>query len=316
MDKIYRLLACLLLASLCYPNSVAHAAEGPSQSNSATPLWPMKPTRLPAPRTAAKPIVLPDYRPIVRVLDTNVPLTERESQFADIQKQADAGDTTSQYFVGSLYRIGEKLPGSPVKKDLDKARLYLSNAAIHGHLYAMAKMSEISLEIGEYQSAMDWAQIYAYYIKALNNTPVNKDYIAELVTRIGKKWDKNHTQEAVDDLNSFVSAHNTDVRAGLAVNAQIRILAREPFLGVSNRFMKPVSGFADYLVSLKQDGTVESIWLLDGTPTVSLGYSLKPIIAKIKVQPSDNADTRYAWIAFKFDDVECPECYNSYKRSR
>lgn len=76
------------------------------------------------------------------LLDTETPQADREQLFVEEEKLAQSGDGEAEYVIGSLYRIGQRT--SPLPRDLDKARLYLSNAAIHGDIEAMAKWPKLN----------------------------------------------------------------------------------------------------------------------------------------------------------------------------
>nr|WP_199041472.1 hypothetical protein [Dyella sp. ASV24] len=282
----------------------------PSQVSPMTGSMPSRHRAIATPR-------ITDYAPLVRMLDSSIPLAEREALFEQMRAKADAGDTASQYLVGSLYREGDRVADSPVPVDLNKAQLYLSNAATHGHLYAMAKMSELSLQTDHLQSAMDWAQIFAYYVQRGGaQSEAFTSYTRELLGRISAKHDyQKQNQLTLSDLNAFIGEHSADIRAGLAVNRQIAVLPHNPFLEVNHHYAKPVSGFADFIIAFKSDGTVESVWLLDGTPTLSLANTLKASVEKLAVAPDPDRPRRYAWLAYSYDDVECPQCVLEYKRT-
>jgi TPR repeat protein len=100
--------------------------------------------------------------PMVKLLDAEVPAAERQQTFDYFDKQALAGNSFAQYLIGSLYRIGDRLPGNVVPRDLEAANKYLSTAAAHGHLRAMAKMAELELSRKHYLEAMIWAQLFGY----------------------------------------------------------------------------------------------------------------------------------------------------------
>ena len=161
----------------------------------------------------ASPTVLPDP---TRLLDASVPLGERQKIFNVFEKLADNGNTYSQYVVGSLYRIGRQLPASPVQSDVNKASLYLSNAATHGRILAMAKMAEMKLREGDYLEAMNWAQIFGHYATLLPQADrPSPGYIAELIERIDEKFDRSKLPEVVKNVNIFVVNYDASVKEGV-----------------------------------------------------------------------------------------------------
>jgi TPR repeat protein len=80
-----------------------------------------------------------------KLLDANAPATERQAAFDAYKKDALAGDIAAQYFVGNLYRLGDRLPGNVLGHDADQAFRYLSTAGGHGFVIAMAKTAEPNL---------------------------------------------------------------------------------------------------------------------------------------------------------------------------
>lgn len=76
---------------------------------------------------------------------------------------ADQGNSFAQYIVGTLYRMGDDHPAKVVKRDLDKAELYLSNAAIQGELGAMAGMAQIKLNRGQPGDGLIWAWAFVEF---------------------------------------------------------------------------------------------------------------------------------------------------------
>src|SRR5579863_60413 len=82
---------------------------------------------------------------LARFLDKSTPAPARQEIFEGWRKAALAGDTDAQYVVGTMYRRGDDVLPHVVERDADQARRYLSTAAAHGRLLAMAKMAELEL---------------------------------------------------------------------------------------------------------------------------------------------------------------------------
>lgn len=255
-----------------------------------------------------------------RMLDTRTPIVERQRIFDSFEQRAQSGNVTDEYLVGSLYRVGHQLPGSPVANDSAKASLYLSNAAVHGNINAMAKMAEINLAAKDNLQAMTWAQIYAHYSspqlsRKLHPAP---GYLAELLDRISRNYKQEQDAEVLKDVNRFLAAYDADVQAGL----------HHSYAYVSDRSMKQTSssnvfypvtskltasfdipltkaGIADYVIGFKSDGTVGDVWLLDMIPDVSLDKALNGETHAITVTPAaspTDATMRYAIQPIVFDD--------------
>src|SRR5690348_11223002 len=96
------------------------------------------------------------------ILDPQQPLAVRQQRLAALERDAQTADQGELYLLGSLYEMGPHASGAPVARDLDKATLYLGNAALRGSLLAMAKMAEIKLATRNYREAMIWAQVFAH----------------------------------------------------------------------------------------------------------------------------------------------------------
>lgn len=165
---------------------------------------------------------------------------------------------------------------------------------------------------------MDWVQIFNYYASRTNNVlPSFRSYCGELARRISKQMGANKKDaDTLSDLNDFIATHSADIGAGLAVNRQIRVLPHDPFLEVDRRFALPKAGFADFIVSLRTDGSVDGVWSLDGTPDFQLAYALKAQTEKLRTPPTEITGVTYAWFAEALDDVQCPSCVNAYKRTK
>jgi hypothetical protein len=246
-----------------------------------------------------------------KLLDPKGSLQERQSAFTEVEASAQAGVVKAQYVIGSLYRIGKALPASPVEQDLAKAHLYLSNAAAHGEILAMAKMAELEAASKHQMEAMTWAQIYAHYamLQPAERRPSN-GYLAELVERASRGIQKSQLQDVVDNLNAFVAAHDDTVRSGSEqVNKLSTDMApesrRDRPMAFGSWGSVPNAGFADYLLTFKPDGTTQDVFLLDAIPDVKLGQILHGSVDGYRVGPapsSDKTELRLAFVPVMFDD--------------
>ena len=246
-----------------------------------------------------------------RLLNPDTPLQERQAIFASLEAKAQEGDQKALYVVGSLYRIGNELPASPVARDMDKARLYLSNAATHGEILAMAKMAEIEVASMHPMEAMTWAQIYGHYALLQPEAYRPSDgYLGELVDRASRGIGKAQLQDVVDHLNAFITAYDSPVKSGAVQRSSIPAdMAATDVPKKSITFhgsdYRPPAGFADFLVSFAPDGTVKDVWLLDATPDNKLGNLLRTSIKGYRVgaaPASESGGLRYGFIPSIFDD--------------
>lgn len=257
-----------------------------------------------------------DYR-VSRLLDGDSAPADRSAILEEFKRRALAGDTYSQYVIGSLYRAGEHLPHGFVKDDPDEAARYLSTAAAHGYLSAMAKMAELELARGHALEAMIWAQLYGHYSGAANvpaktaknDRSTSSDYLADLLHRIYDRFDDARMGEVDRDLNAFVGEHDADVRAGMKANRRrYASSSTGPTKKLDLRFQPPPTDLAhgrrdtlaDYVIAFAPDGRAEQAWLLDAVPDMRVGVELKSIALRMQV----NADTsttglRYALLPVK-----------------
>lgn len=246
-----------------------------------------------------------------RLLNPDTPLQERQAIFVDLEAKAQEGDQKAMYVVGSLYRIGDALPASPVARDMAKARLYLSNAATHGEILAMAKMAEIEVASMNPMEAMTWAQIYGHYALLQPEAYRPSDgYLGELVDRASRGIGKAQLQDVVDHLNAFITAYDSAVKSGAerrsSVSADMAATdVPKKSITFSSSDYWPPAGFADFLVSFAPDGTVKDVWLLDATPDTKLGNLLRSSMKGYRVgaaPASESGSLRYGFIPSIFDD--------------
>jgi TPR repeat protein len=200
-----------------------------------------------------------------RLLNADTPLQERQALFADLETAAQEGNPNALYVVGSLYRVGTTLSASPVARDLVKARLYLSNAATHGKVLAMAKMAEIEAESKNSVEAMTWAQIYGHYALLQPQAFRPPDgYLAELVDRASRGVSKAQLQDVVDHLNAFITDYDGQVQSGaqklntVAPDLAPTYIPNYQISYPSSGYVPP-AGFADFLVAFERNGTVKDI---------------------------------------------------------
>ena len=236
------------------------------------------------------------------LFDENTPLADRQRVIANLEQSPDLNDPHDLYMLGSLYHMGQHAHGSPVQEDQQKASLYLGNAAIRGSILAMAKMAELKLTAGQYREAMNWAQIYAHYALLSNAdyTP-RESYAAELVNRIMDQLGQGAMPDVMKDVNSFVAANDTAIRVGMAGEAMLEHLhPKSPghhyYVAPFGQRL-PTSGFADYILSFRPDGTVANIQLIDAVPRTDMGAVLHEMAQGMTVKPNSQDKTpRYAWV--------------------
>ena len=163
---------------------------------------------------------------LARFLDKSTPAQQRQEIFSAWRQAALAGDTDAQYVVGSIYRRGDVVEPHVAERDADQARRYLSTAASHGRLLAMAKMAELELAEDRPLDATIWAQIYGYYRGWVGNenptdygehnerqpTLYFEDLLRRTSERMTQKFGDQRAPEVLQQLKAFVAAHDKDVR--------------------------------------------------------------------------------------------------------
>jgi hypothetical protein len=263
----------------------------------------------PAPSQAAK-----DSYSLRDILDTSRPLEVRRAAWEQYEQAANAGDRYQQYILGSLYRVGKQIPGALVARDDAKARLYLSNAAAHGELHAMAKMAEILLEEKDAFNAMVWAQVYGHYAlesdAQMPSSSKRGGYFADLLHRISTVLDSGRMPEVSTHVAAFLDAHDGDIRSGMnATQDDYESGDTHGNNQTPTRFLPMVAQlaqhrrdcFVEYLVEFAADGSAKQAWLLDALPDVSVGEGLRTVAMRARVNAvQDSVPSRLALVPLDF----------------
>ncbi|MBN8887388.1 MAG: sel1 repeat family protein [Rudaea sp.] len=272
-------------------------------------IWMFLPLCFLADRTFANEPTDDSRYAMVKLLDAQAPAADRQATFDYFNKLALAGNTAAQYLIGSLYRIGDRLPGNVAPRDLDMANKYLSTAAAHGHLRAMAKMAELELSRKHYLEAMIWAQLFGYYA-GLNGADAKtiKDsseaaYLADLIRRVADRLDAKQMPTVQENMNVVIAEHDADIRKGMAGGAnsfgsssgrlEYRNSGRHKFVDPP-RHGEPKDVLADYLVAFDAKGEAAQAWLIDALPDVDLGKSLKVVALGVEIN-EDPAASGLRW---------------------
>jgi len=166
---------------------------------------------------------------LTRFLDASTPVDQRRSLFEGWRAAALAGETDAQYIIGTIYRRGDSIEPRVAVRDADQARRFLSTAAGHGRLLAMAKMAELELDEDRPLDAMIWTQIYGAYRGWVRNENITdygehnereptlyfEDLLRRVTERMRQKPGGLQTDVVLAQLNAFIAAHDKDVQAGL-----------------------------------------------------------------------------------------------------
>jgi hypothetical protein len=247
------------------------------------------------------------------ILDGTRPIEERRAALAQFDKEAIGGGRFQQYVVGSLYRVGDQIPDALVKQDNDKAARYLSTAAAHGQVWAMAKMAEIELANKRGFEAMIWAQMYAHYTLEPKLDKEKKDlsagYFGDLLHRIYEHFDEKRLPEVTEKLKNFIAMHGDDIRQGMqsaadeyeSGNIQEKPKKLHFVPSVTEQPQHHKDCYADYLIEFGSDGHAKQAWILDALPDVRVGKDLRTVAMRIRVNPSEDSEqSRFAVVPLDF----------------
>ena len=251
---------------------------------------------------------------LVQFLDRSTPAPRRQEIFSAWREAALAGDTDAQYVVGTILRRGDNAEPPLVQRDADQARRFLSTAAGHGRVLAMAKMAELELAEDRPFEAMIWAQLYGAYRGWVRNENIGdygehnereptlyfEDLLGRVTERMRQKLGSLMEQEVLQQLNAFVGAHDKDIRADLW-----REGIGPRWAGAGAKF-KPRSGSRGLAVSLRQmlsewvlefgaDGSLHGAEPFDALPNFVKANSHHNLASLSEMAPAaDGSSQRYA----------------------
>jgi hypothetical protein len=253
---------------------------------------------------------------LARFLDKSTPNDQRQAIFNNWRDSALKGDTDAQYIVGSLYRRGDDVVPHVIERDADQARRYLSTAAAHGRILAMAKMAEVELAEGHAQEAMTWAQIFGYYRgwagKADNTVEITHDqrqptlYFEDLLRRasdsLKRKVGDLQTALIEQQTNAFIAQHDADVRVQLWqlgisprwTGAQAKLVNAKDFhrVGIPIGMRDMVS---EWVLDFGADGSVKHTEPFDALPNFIQANTYHGLVSQYAVEgAADAPPDRYA----------------------
>jgi len=230
----------------------------------------------------------------LRLLDPDVDVTTRRALFAQAEAEAVANpDPRRLYVLGSLYRRGDSAREPAFAKDLDKAREYLSRAALAGLLPAMAKMSVLELDAGNRFEANVWAQLYYHYWKDVPRAGErwSDGFAASLIAKAQYTFDEAQMPALNDSVGLMVRNYDAKIRAGIEARAKalgeatLQPTRKDSRVLPETMGRRPEAGVAEFYVSFDASGEVKDVWLLDAWPDAALARVLRPIAMSYHVDP-------------------------------
>lgn len=240
-----------------------------------------------------------------KMLDASVPQAERLKLFSHVIALANQGKIRAQDLAGTMYWQGSSVHGSPIQTNLKQARILLGNAAVHGDVLAMAKLSELELEAERPKKAMVWAQLYAHYLDPLKSARephgFRYAYASDLMRRIAKAGGK------IDDsisknVSAMVAKFEKPIRAGITAFKHQRRWGNMHLIamptGTPPSDLRTKSGVAEYMVAFDSSGKPTHVWLIASYPTPDFGTELRSYIDKARANPVDaGTGFRYMLVA-------------------
>jgi len=246
-------------------------------------------------------------------LDKTTPAPNRQAIFDVWNKAALGGDADAQYLVGTIYRRGDTVEPHVAERDATQARRFLSTAAAHGRLLAMAKMAEIELADDRPLEAMIWAQVYGAYRGWVGNdtrdygernerqpTLYFEDLLRRASKRLAQKFGDERTAEVLAGLNQFVAAHDNDVRAGMAREGLSPQWARGQARFENAKSLRRVGTFvhdtiSEWVLVFSADGRVTSAEVIDAIPAFKNASGHHGIVTQYETTAAGkDAAERYA----------------------
>ncbi len=286
----------LLLASVLGAQNTAAAAVAPPAADAANAL----PVAAPVPKRDD-----PDGAAVYAVLDAHAPPGQREAALKQLREDAEHGNAFAQLLLGALYFQGPQGAHALLPRDPALADVYLSNAATHGNVFAMAAMAELELQQHRVLQANVWAQIYVHYGVSPQDLK-GATYAALLMHRTWPRLPRAEEQTAVDDINAYIRLHNASIIAGQRQSRSekiartlddpaCRIVALHP--DAQHRLIRP----ANYYNTLVQPG-IALYWL--GVDAQGAARVAEPILSL----PDWRVQRRMRGIAMSWRSEPAPDC--------
>ncbi len=233
------------------------------------------------------------------------------------------------YTLGQLYRHGDELPGNLVGRDIERARPLIKAMAEDGYLPAYADLAEMEMRHGSYRKAMQWTQVYLYFVKTLKRPFMDADeaqyhrsaYNGHLLTRAEVVW--GWQKPAVprkrirEDFNAYLEAHGKAVEQRMRERMEgyhVRASAQNgPGLRLKTGMddcrllIKDRIGAAtaSWIAEVLPSGQMERVLLENFVPTVVAVDRLRQeCIARYRFEPFEGEQPRTVRLSVTFGSPE------------
>lgn len=260
-----------------------------------------------------------DVTPLITggLLDSSTPIEHRRELAKQLIEAADREKSpVLLYYVGSLYRQGDWAGIAPFPQDLDRAREYLTRAALGGYINAMSKMAVVELDSGNQFEANLWAQLYSYY-SAIDDPakpatihgyqrPTGRESLASALLELTTDgFPDSEVPRLIERANAMVARYDATIRAEMArhrtenENQRAGLPKKPPGhakhitpLQLRNQLgRKAASAQAEFFVEISPEGNLLRVWPFDGWPERKVLRVLRPIVDGIPLYPAPAGTT-------------------------
>lgn len=227
------------------------------------------------------------------LLDGNAPAEARRQAASELRRHADEGSRRARFILGSMLRAGDLIPGNPVERDLDRAAIYLSHAALDGRFDAMLVLAEIELERQRPLQALVWTQVYLSVMLDGAQSRASFPYAARLIDRSREALARRDgiLQDAVVQahVQAFLDAHAERLASAMPSGEYDRERAWLAWDSSRHR-ERPTrdrlrAGRATFAVHVAADGRVLDAQVLDAMPERRHAFVLGKVVRKGSFNP-------------------------------
>lgn len=237
------------------------------------------------------------------LVDPKAPLERRRELANQLIEAADRSkDPALLYAVGTLYRQGDAAGIAPFPKDIDRAREYLSRAALGGSVMAMGKLAVVELDAGNRFEANLWAQLFVHYDTEFQparpadpphayRRPAGGESVASaILQRTNDGFPKSELPRLLERMKALIARYDSAIRqyrgqldAENQRNRPQAVAGKAPFFLTPMQLgkvlgPKAASAVAEYFVEFAPGGELARAWPFDGWPEKKVLRVLRPIV--------------------------------------
>ncbi|MEO6075980.1 MAG: hypothetical protein ABIP56_04165 [Dokdonella sp.] len=253
-----------------------------------------------------------DATPLITdgLLDSSRPIEHRRELAKRLIEAADLEKTpVLLYYVGSLYRQGDSAGIAPFPQDLNRAREYLTRAALGGYIDAMSKMAVVELDSGNRFEANLWAQLYAHYSSIKNpekpadthayrNPSGHESLASALLALTMDGFPESEVPRLIERANAMVARYDAPILAEMGrIKAEYEQAALPKLTRGGGKEMSPLqlrnelgrkaaSAQGEYFFEFSPDGKLLRFWPFDGFPGQKVLRVLRPMASGMRFWPA------------------------------